>query len=122
MFLIRLEMQRSPAIHNRNIVVKDTTHSRDYALHSTLSRKYLDNPVAAGRNHKPAVLTPDYAADSFAAHDAVGGDFLRADALVERPEPDRGVVACRYGFATVFAKGERRYGGWVGKHAVSALT
>ena len=88
----------------------------------TLSRKHLDNPVAAGRNHQPAVLAPDHAADSFAAHDAVGGDFLRADALVEGPESDRGVVACRHGFAAVFAKGQGRDGGRVGEHAICALT
>jgi hypothetical protein len=66
-------------------------------------------------------LTPHNAAHAFAAHDAVRGDFLRADALVERPEADGSVVTGGHGFSSVFAEGEGGDGGGVGEHLVGAL-
>lgn len=69
-----------------------------------LPREDLDDAIAAGGDDKAPVLAPDYAADAFAAHDAMRGDLLCTDALVERPESDGGVVACRDGFTAVFAK------------------
>jgi len=67
-------------------------------------------------------LTPYDAADAFAAHDPVRGNFLRADALVKGPEADGGIVAGRNGFAAILAEGEGRDGGGMCEHLVGALT
>lgn len=58
-----------------------------------LPRKHLDDAIAAAADDPLPVLTPDDGADALAAHDAVGGDFLRTGALFETPEAERGVVA-----------------------------
>lgn len=65
----------------------------------------FDDAVASRRNHEPAVLAPDNAADTFAAHDTVRGEFLCAYAFVQGPKPDGGVMPSRDCFATVFAEG-----------------
>ena len=66
---------------------------RTWLANKTLPRKHLDNAIAARRHNEAPVLAPHNTAHAFAAHDAVRGDFLRADALVERPEADGCVVA-----------------------------
>lgn len=86
-----------------------------------LPGKDLDDAIAAGGDYEAAVLTPHHAADTFATHDAVRGDLLRANAFVQRPETDRGVVTRRDGFMSVFAEGQGGDGGRVGQHAISAL-
>ena len=86
-----------------------------------LPGKDLDDAIAAGGDYEAAVLTPHHAADTLATHDAVRGDLLRANAFVERPETDRGVVTRRDGFTSVFAEGQGGDGGGVGQHAISAL-
>lgn len=68
-----------------------------------LSREHLDDAVAAGGDDEAAVLAPDDAAHALTTHDTGRCDLLCADALVERPEPDRGVVACGDGFTAIFA-------------------
>ena len=70
-----------------------------------LSRKHLDNAVATRADDVPPVLAPHDAAHALAAHRPVRHDVLRADALVQRPESDRGVVACGHGFPAVVGEG-----------------
>lgn len=60
----------------------------------TLSGEHLDHTVAAATHDPPRVLAPHHRAHAFAAHDPVGGDFLGAAALFERPEAEGGVVPC----------------------------
>lgn len=95
-----------------------------YNMHQGLasSCEDFDDTVATCGDNEASVLAPDNAAYAFAAHNAVGCDFLRADALLEGPEADRGVVTSRYGFTAVFAEGEGGDSGWVGEHAICALT
>ena len=78
------------------------------------SRKNLNNAVTAGTNDPASVLGPDDGADALAAHDAVGGDFLGAGALLEGPEAEGGVVAGGDELAAVGAQGEAGYRGRVG--------
>ena len=80
----------------------------------TLSRKDLDYPVAARRDYKAAILTPDDAAYAFAAHDAMCRDLLGTDTLVEGPEADGGIVTGRDCLTAVFAERERGDGGGMG--------
>lgn len=87
-----------------------------------LSCKDLHDSVTARRDHEASILAPDHAADALTTHDSVSGDLLRADALVERPETNRGVMPGGHGFATVLAQREGGDGGRVGQHAVCALT
>ena len=89
---------------------------------TTSSSEHLDDAVAARGNDEAPILAPHDAAHALAAHDAVCRNFLCADALVERPEADRGIVPCGDGFAAVFADGEGGDGGGVGEHVVGALT
>lgn len=71
------------------------------------SRKDLDNPIAAGAHDQPAVLTPADAAHALATHGAVADNVLGADALLERPEADAGVMAGGDGLAPVLGQAER---------------
>lgn len=87
-----------------------------------LSSEDLDDAIAARGHDQAAVLAPDNTADALTTHNAMCGDFLGADALVEGPEAYGGVVTGRYGFATIFTDGEGGDGGWMGEHVVGALT
>lgn len=49
-------------------------------------RKDLDDAVTAPTDDPSAVLAPDDAADTFAAHEAMACYFLRARSFFERPE------------------------------------
>lgn len=67
------------------------------------SSENLNNPIPSTTDHPPAILTPDDGTDTLAAHDAVGGDFLGARPLLERPEAKGGIVAGRNEFSAVRA-------------------
>jgi hypothetical protein len=60
---------------------------------STLSTEHLDDPIAACADDPSAILAPDDAADTLAAHDAVACDFLCTGAFFEGPEAQAGIVA-----------------------------
>lgn len=85
-------------------------------------RKNLNNPIPTGADDQSAVLAPRNVADAFAAHGPVADEVLRADALLERPDADAGVVAGGHGLAAVLGEGEGGDGGGVGEHGVRALT
>jgi hypothetical protein len=87
-----------------------------------LPSKDLDNAVAACGDDQAAILTPHDAAHAFAAHDAVRSDLLCADALVEGPEANGCVMTRGHSFTPVFAEGEGRDSGGMGKHLVCTLT
>lgn len=59
-----------------------------------LPGKHLDHAVASSTYNPTTVLAPHDRARALAPHNAVGRDLLRAAALLERPEPQGGVVAC----------------------------
>ena len=52
-------------------------------------------------------MAPHNATDAFATHDPMTRNLLRADALLERPEADGGVVSGRDGLAPVLADAKR---------------
>lgn len=86
-----------------------------------LSGKHLDDTVAARTDHESSVAAPADVADTFAPHGPVRYDILCADSLLKGPETDAGVVPGGDGFAAVLGEAERRDGGGVGEHGVSAL-
>lgn len=76
------------------------------ALDCCLAREDLNNAIATCTDHQPPILTPADAAHAFASHGPVGHDVLRADAFLQAPETDRGVVAGGDGFAAVLREAE----------------
>lgn len=85
------------------------------------SRKDLHHPIPTRRNDEPTILAPLNIAHALTAHRAMRHDFLRANALLQRPEADAGVVAGRHGFAAVFGEREGGDGRGVREHVVRAL-
>ena len=82
----------------------------------------LDHPISAAADNPPSVLAPHDRTNTFSAHEAVAGDFLRAAPLLERPEAKAGVMASGDEFAAVGGKGEGGDGGGVSEHIVCTLT
>jgi hypothetical protein len=80
--------------------------SRRKVSPSTLSTEYFDDPIAACADDPSTVLTPGNAANAFAAHDTVACDFLRAGALLERPETQTCIMAGGDEFTAIGREGE----------------
>lgn len=81
-----------------------SSHPPPCVKHS--AREDLNNAIAACTDHQSPILTPRDAADAFTSHGSVGDDVLSADAFLQAPETDRGVVAGGDGFAAVLREAE----------------
>lgn len=101
------------------IIIKD--RPARHHVSQSLPGKHFNHAVAPSADDPPAVLAPHHRARALAPHNAVRRDLLRAAALLERPEPQRGVVARRHELAAVGGQGEGRDRGGVSYHIVCTL-
>jgi hypothetical protein len=69
-----------------------------------LAGKHLHYTIAATADNPATILAPDDRADALSTHHAVARDLLNASALLEGPEPQRGVMPSAYKFPAVWTE------------------